>query len=256
MRRLPILAILISLAPGWAASPPKAEADELDFFERKIRPVLVEHCYSCHSAEAAGRKKLRGGLKLDSRDGLRLGGDSGPAVEPGKPDESLLIAALRHEDDLQMPPKGKLPDAVVADFVAWVERGAPDPRSEPSLDDTHEEERPSAGRDHWAYQPPVDAPPPSVRDGSWPAGAIDRFLLGRLEAAGLRPAAEADRATLIRRLSFDLTACRRPSRRSTRSSTTHRRSPMSGWSTACSPRPTSASAGGGTGWTWPGSPNR
>ncbi|MDR3622720.1 MAG: PSD1 and planctomycete cytochrome C domain-containing protein [Paludisphaera borealis] len=205
MPRLLFLATVFLLAPGWSAPPQEVDADEVEFFERKIRPVLVEHCYACHSVESSTRKKLRGGLKLDSREGLLRGGDGGPAVEPGKPDESLLITALRHVDDLRMPPKGKLPDEVVADFVAWVQRGAADPRSEPSPPARDVEKAPPAGRDHWAYQPPVDAPPPPVRDASWPAGAIDQFLLARLEAAGLRPAAEADRAALIRRLSFDLT---------------------------------------------------
>jgi hypothetical protein len=132
MPRLLFLATVFLLAPGWAALSVEIDADEVEFFERKIRPVLVEHCYSCHSAESAARKKLRGGLKLDSREGILRGGDGGPAVEPGKPDESLLNTALRHDEDLRMPPKGKLPEVVVADFVAWVRRGAPDPRSDPT----------------------------------------------------------------------------------------------------------------------------
>ena len=96
------------------------------FFEKKIRPVLVDQCYSCHSAEA---EKLKGGLALDTRDGLRAGGDSGASIVPGSPDKSLLITALRHtDDDLKMPPKQKLPAAVIADFEQWVAMGAPDPR--------------------------------------------------------------------------------------------------------------------------------
>src|SRR5205823_1528052 len=100
----------------------------VEFFEKKIRPVLVQQCYECHSAEAQKNKKLRGGLRLDTRDGVLTGGDSGPAVVPGKPADSVLLRALRH-DGLRMPPKSKLPDAVVADFEKWVSLGAPDPRT-------------------------------------------------------------------------------------------------------------------------------
>src|SRR5947209_5567058 len=99
----------------------------VEFFETRIRPVLVAHCYSCHSAEAAAAKNLKAALRLDTREGLRQGGRSGPAVVPGKPQESLLLAAIRH-DDLQMPPNKKLPSAVIADFEAWIKMGAPDPR--------------------------------------------------------------------------------------------------------------------------------
>ncbi len=108
-------------------APMPANADDPDgiaFFEQKIRPVLVKECYSCHSSEA---KRIKGGLRLDSRAGLLKGGDSGPAVVPGKPDESRLLDALRY-DGIEMPPRAKLPDAVVADFERWVSLGAPDPR--------------------------------------------------------------------------------------------------------------------------------
>ena len=105
-------------------------ADEgIDFFEQKIRPILVDRCYSCHSANAAAKKNLKGGLLLDTRDTLRMGGESGPAIIPGKPRESLLIAAIRHES-LEMPPKEKLSAQVIADFEKWVQIGAPDPRDE------------------------------------------------------------------------------------------------------------------------------
>jgi hypothetical protein len=196
---------------AWVAVPllfasRAAAADQagIDFFERKIRPVLVEHCYGCHSETA---KKLRGGLLLDSRDGLRKGGDSGPAIEPGRPDRSLLIKAVRYTDEhLRMPPKGKLPDTLLADLEAWVKRGAPDPREaatsgkgKPSGFD------PETGRRHWAFQPLRKSPVPTVKDVAWPGSDIDRFLLARLEAKGLRPARKADRHTLLRRVTFDLT---------------------------------------------------
>ena len=169
------------------------------FFERKIRPVLVAECYSCHSTEA---KKVRGNLLLDSREGLLKGGDSGPSLVPGKPEESLLLEALRHEG-LEMPPEGKLPDAVVADFERWITMGAPDPRSgraaavEVGIDL-------EAGRRFWAFRPPRRHEPPAVTDADWPRNEIDRFILAGLEAKGLKPVRDADKATLARRLYYDL----------------------------------------------------
>src|SRR5262249_7359713 len=117
-QRLVVLTVLVLAGP--------ASADEgNDFFEKRIRPLLVEHCYSCHSADA---KKLKGDLRLDTRAGLRKGGQSGPAVVAGDPEASLLIAAVRYQkQDMQMPPKGKLPAALIADLEAWVKLGAPDP---------------------------------------------------------------------------------------------------------------------------------
>ena len=114
------LLVIMSVLPATSAEPSPAQ---LDFFETKIRPVLVSECYECHSAEAATKKNLKGALLLDTRDATLAGGESGPAVVPGKPDESLLISALMH-DSFKMPPKGKLPDAVIADFVKWVASGA------------------------------------------------------------------------------------------------------------------------------------
>ena len=174
----------------------------LALFEPKIRPVLVKECYSCHSA---GAKSIKGGLRLDSRAAVREGGESGPIVVPGKPDESPILEALRHEG-LAMPPKGKLPDAVIADFERWIKIGAPDPRdgaaAAPARDAGPIDIE--AGRQFWAYQPPRASRPPDVRDVAWPSTDIDRFVLAGLEARGLHPAADADRATLARRLSFDL----------------------------------------------------
>src|ERR1019366_5502610 len=133
----------------------------VQFFEQKIRPVLVAHCYECHSA---GAKKSRGGLRLDTRAGLLEGGDSGPSLVPGKPESSLLIKALRHEETA-MPPKNKLPAAVVADFVRWIEMGAPDPRDGSVA--TKQRIDPDAGRAFWAAQPPRHHAPPAVRDAAW-----------------------------------------------------------------------------------------
>src|SRR5687767_9419227 len=124
-RKLPPAAVVLV---ALAAQSKGADPDSADFFEAKIRPVLVAQCYSCHSAEADKKGKLKGGLLADTRDGLRKGGDAGPAVVPGKPGEGTLLKALRYHGDVQMPPKGKLPDAVVKDFEAWIRAGATDPR--------------------------------------------------------------------------------------------------------------------------------
>ncbi len=191
--------------PLHAADAPRPTPEQAEFFERKIRPLLAEHCAQCHSADAAKAGKLKAGLTLDSRDALLAGGDSGPAVIPGKPADSLLVQTLRYGGDVKMPPKGKLPDAAVADFEKWVAMGVPDPRDAAAAAPKRQvgmslEE----GRNFWAYKPPVAAPPPAVKDAAWPAGDIDRFILARLEAKGLKPAADADRATLARRLYFAL----------------------------------------------------
>ena len=189
--------------PGAAAPEVGITPEQEQFFEAKIRPVLVTQCGKCHASTA---EKLRGGLRLDSREGLRLGGDSGPAIVPGQPDESLLLRAIRYRDeDLRMPPKGKLPDAVVADFEAWIRIGAPRPadRAGPGAAG-----RPSAdlakGREFWSFRPPKKSAPPSVKRTDWPRGDIDRFLLAALEARGLAPVADADRPRLLRRVTFDL----------------------------------------------------
>ena len=178
-------------------------ADEATaFFESRIRPVLVEHCYKCHSGSA---KSLKGGLRLDSREALLRGGGNGPAILPGKPDDSLLIKALSHEGDVaEMPPDEKLPDQVLADFRQWIARGAPDPRNgslavtKPAGGDV------PAGREAWAFRPPRYPRVPSVRDTSWARDELDRFILARLETKELRPATDADRYTWLRRASLDL----------------------------------------------------
>jgi hypothetical protein len=175
--------------------------DGVKFFEKRIRPVLVDRCYSCHSAEAAAKKTLKGNLLLDTREAIRKGGDSGPAVVPGKPADSLLIRAIRHES-IKMPPKGKLPDETIADFEKWVRIGAPDPRDDRaaagSLIDIE------AARRSWAYQTPNLPQRPEVTDADWPRGDIDRLVLATLEGNGLPPAPPADRRTLIRRATYDL----------------------------------------------------
>lgn len=196
--RTAVISILASLVPLAHAAPPAPDGN--DFFEQKIRPVLVRHCYACHSAEA---KKLKGGLRLDTRDGMRRGGDSGPALVPGQPAKSLLLQALRYEGP-EMPPKGRLSAAVVADFEKWITSGAPDPRTDAGPVATGKAiDFDAAGR-HWAYQPIREPTLPAVRDTHWPANAIDHFILARLEAQRLSPSPPADRRTLIRRAYYDL----------------------------------------------------
>lgn len=201
-RRRPFLVIAICVAAGCHTSTRggenAGETSELEFFEKKIRPVLVEHCYECHAAEA---KIVRGGLLLDSREGMREGGDSGPAVVPGNLEESLIIEALRHES-FEMPPDNPLPKSVVADFVDWIERGAEAPQGEmPAVAETVDVDR---AKGHWSFQPLIVPAVPEVTDSRWVRTAVDNFVLNRLEQAGLEPSPEADKRTLIRRATFDL----------------------------------------------------
>ncbi len=178
---------------------------DLDFFEKRIRPLLADKCYSCHSAKA---EKLKGNLLMDSLEGMLKGGDLGPSLVPGDVEKSLLIQAVRWvDDDLKMPPKKKLSAAEIADLETWVKKGAAAPRGAAlpaaktaKLKGLSLEE----GRQFWSYRPPVAPPLPKVADGAWPRNEIDRFVLARLEGAGLKPAPEASRELLLRRLHFDL----------------------------------------------------
>ena len=198
----------VALLAAAGSSPARAAEPSprgIEFFEKKVRPILVEHCHSCHSVKA---KKKRGGLRIDSRADLLKGGDTGPALVPGHPEQSRLIVAVSYKDvDLQMPPRKRLSAAAIADLTAWVKMGAPWPDSA----------TPRAGggaekvfdlykrrQAHWSWRPIRAATPPAVRDTAWPLRPLDRFILARLEGHGLRPAARADRLALIRRLSFDL----------------------------------------------------
>jgi hypothetical protein len=177
--------------------------DRVEFFEKNIRPVLVEHCYECHSAQS---EKLKGKLLLDSREAVRKGGETGPGVIPGDPDASLVVQALRYEN-FEMPPKGKLPAEVIAHFEQWIKLGAMDPREgsgaaaiapPPQIDF-------AAARQFWSLKPPQPHVPPPVNDATWPRRPLDSFVLNRLDAAGLTPTAAADRGTWLRRVTLDLT---------------------------------------------------
>ena len=169
----------------------------LQLFQDQIEPALRKHCYACHSAEA---KQIESGLRLDQREGARRGGDLGPAVVPGKPAESLLIQALRHENGLEMPPKQpKLPAETIGHFVRWIELGAPDPRegAAPSA-----ETWPESVRQHWAFQPLRKRALPEITNNG--NGPIDAIIRDRLAKENLQHAPAASRRELIRRLSFDL----------------------------------------------------
>ena len=198
------VAVVMEFA-AWAsvvtASP---TPDQLAFFESKIRPVLAQHCYQCHSAEALQAGKLKANLLVDSRDGMMKGGESGAAVVPGKRDDSLLLAALKY-DGFEMPPAGKLPDDVIADFEKWIDMGAPDPRDQPTAVVDERTIDVEQGRRHWAYRRLASVSPPGVKAAGWARNEIDRFILARQEEAGIAPAPEAAKATLARRLFFDLT---------------------------------------------------
>jgi hypothetical protein len=189
MRR-PFLSLLVLLAVLAPATALRADDDGTEFFEKKIRPILVQYCYECHSANA---KKLGGGLLLDSRDGVRKGGDSGAVLESGKPDESLLIEAVRYGGDaVKMPPKGKLPAAAIADLEEWVKLGAPDPRVAAAAGKANAswEEILRVRRDWWSLHPLSHPVPPQTKTTEVEQ-PIDRFVLTRLEAQGLAPAKPA-----------------------------------------------------------------
>ena len=183
-------------------------SEQIEFFENKVRPVLATHCYSCHSAEAT---KLKAGLRLDSRAGVLKGGESGPAIVPGNPAKSLLSQAVSYGDpDTAMPPKQKLADADIAALTKWVEMGAPWPGSDAAASRAEKSTKAEAydwekfRREHWSFRPIVAAKPPKVRRASWVKGDIDRFVLARLEAAGVTPNPAAEKRTLIRRAYLDL----------------------------------------------------
>ena len=176
---------------------------QLDFFENKIRPVLAQHCYNCHSTQS---KKLKAELYLDNREQALIGGESGPSILPGKADSSLLYrAVLYKEESLEMPPKRKLPDAVIADFKKWIDMGAPWPKSnEPQIVKNDGIDFEKFRNEHWSLKPIINPAPPEVVNTAWPKNSIDQFVLARLEAGKMKPAQEADRRTLIRRAYFGL----------------------------------------------------
>jgi cytochrome c553 len=203
-RKVAVLA-LAACACAWrptAAAAQPLSSQDAQFFETRIRPVLIDRCYKCHSHDA---DKVKGGLMLDTREGMLHGGDTGPAIEPGKPADSLIVDAISYRDaDLQMPPKGeRLSDQQVSDISEWIRRGAPDPRSLVAKGSSPAYG--GVGRDHWSFLPARKPAVPSVAGGAWCRTPIDAFILARLEENGMKPNPPADKYTLIRRATFDLT---------------------------------------------------
>lgn len=196
---------LLMWLPGGTSklSAEEISAEQQSFFESKIRPVLIKECYGCHSNKAGN---VRGGLRLDTKQLMLLGGSSGPAVVPGSPDDSLLYTAMMHLD-FEMPPRRRLPEDVLEDFRKWIEMGAPDPRVTSAAEikatiTTEDIQR--AKESFWAYQQPVAHPRPTVGDESWPKSDVDQFVLAKLESEGLKPAGDAEPHQILRRLCFDL----------------------------------------------------
>ena len=188
-------AMLLALVPHGEAT------EDLAFFESKVRPLLAERCLECHSAA----KKVKGGLRLDTREGWTKGGDSGAAIVPGEPDKSLFITAIRYTDrDLQMPEKRKLPAEEIAILEQWVKMGAPDPRTGEAAGKKQTGLTIEEGKKFWSYQPVKKPAPPTVKDPAWARSDLDRFILARIEAAGAQPAPDATPEVLVRRLYYNL----------------------------------------------------
>jgi len=188
----------LALLMGLISVTGSDSADGVEFFETRIRPLLIERCYECHSPE----RKVKGGLRLDTREGWAAGGDTGPAIVPGEPEKSLLITAVRYLDpEFQMPPKHRLTPSEVAALEAWVKMGAPDPRVSGPAPVVS---APASPTKHWSYQALTEPKLPAVRDAAWPRVSADHFLLSKMEERGLHPAPDADAATLCRRIYFDL----------------------------------------------------
>ena len=199
--------ILLSIAMTLSARADDVSPEQLAFFESKVRPVLAEHCYGCHSAAAEEKRKLKASLFVDSKQGLLSGGETGPALVAGKPEESLMLKVLRHQiKDAEMPPKGKLPDSVIADLAKWIEMGAPDPRSGTvAAAKTKRVIDTQAGQQWWAFKPLSKPPLPAVKNTTWVKTPVDAFILAKQEAAGISPNEMASKEKLLRRVTFDLT---------------------------------------------------
>ena len=197
-----ILGFLAIIMPSSMAGEPAAKASAPNaFFENEIRPLLAEHCFKCH-----GEKKQKGGLRLDSREAMLKGGDTAPAVVPGKADQSLLIKAISYQGELKMPREGKLSDAKIAKFKRWIDFGAPWPGAPKVIVVAGGKfQVTEAHRRWWAFQRVKPTSPPNVKNRALVRSDIDRFILGQLESRGMSMAGPADKRTLIRRTTFDLT---------------------------------------------------
>jgi len=203
MKSLLLLLFLLILAGNTVllSQETKLSAEQVAFFESKIRPVLVDACYECHSNEGG---RIKSGLALDSREGLRLGGDSGPSIVAGNPLDSLLWTSIAYSDpDYEMPPKKRLPANIVEDFKKWIEMGAPDPRVTKKMIVKSQIDI-EEGKKFWSFQKPQEVELPVVENENWVKTDIDRFVLAKLEQEKMNPAPSADPTTLVRRLFFDL----------------------------------------------------
>jgi uncharacterized protein DUF1553/uncharacterized protein DUF1549/cytochrome c len=212
--RISSLLAVVSCLTGWPVSvgeeavAPQINAvvqavapEQAEFFEARIRPVLIEHCFKCH-----GPKKHESGLRLDSREGILRGTNAGPVVVPGHPEESPLIDAIGHAAVIKMPPGSKLPLQAIADLTKWVQMGIPWPESAHGpATDLARGSAAAGAKQHWAFQPVVDPAPPVVKGKAWLRTSVDRFILARLEGRGISPSPRAEKQTLIRRATFDLT---------------------------------------------------
>ena len=190
-----------ALVWGQTLSATEVIKQQLEFYEAKILPVLADKCFKCHSG---GEDKLKGSLSVETKEAMLKGGDTGPAVVPGNPEKSLLIKAIAYGDpEMQMPPKEKLPSNVVADFVVWIKMGAPVPQVEGVK--TAKGMKNANAANHWAFKPVKKSPVPSVQNTAWPQNDIDKFILAKLESKNMAPNKAADKRTLLRRATFDLT---------------------------------------------------
>src|SRR5215510_1159535 len=200
---LPTLALLLAGMPkARAGEQPAPSRGDIEFFEAKVRPVLAERCFKCHSSQA---KNPKGNLRLDSRANILKGGDSGRAAVASQPDKSLLLRAVGYKDaDLAMPPQGKLPDHEIAALTEWVRRGLPYPGAAKAAIENKSAVNIDEGRKFWSFQPVRALPAPSVKQFGWVQRPIDAFILAELEKQGLAPSPAASPRTLIRRLYFDV----------------------------------------------------
>ena len=201
------LSFFVLVATVCCCAEPSLADEKLDFFEKRIRPVLVKHCYECHAGDA---DVIQAGLRLDHRQAMMDGGDSGAVIVPGQPSDSLLVQSLRYEAS-EMPPDGPLDPKVIRDFEKWINDGAMAPALKPDAavpNHSWQKSEPfdwQKAKSFWAFQPPTDHALPEVSSPNWAASSIDRFVLAGLDAAGLQPAQTAKRSVLARRVSFDLT---------------------------------------------------
>ncbi|MFN7627382.1 MAG: DUF1549 domain-containing protein [Pirellula sp.] len=201
-RSISVVGLLIALGSISRANQENGSNEQIEFFEKRVRPILVERCYECH-----GAKEANGGLRLDHRDGLLLGGDSGAALVPNNPDASLIIRAVKYNDaDLQMPPTGAIPATEIAVLEEWIRFGAMDPReSIPELENNKPTGMSIAdGREFWSMRPLANPAIPKVQNVDWVQTPIDAFVLERLERLGIAPAPRASRRDLLRRITLDL----------------------------------------------------